>query len=132
MAIRVLALLKRKPGMDPAAFRQEYETGHARLAVKLFGHLWSGYRRHYLGASNSFIDVKGAPSGAADAESSEPTYDVVTEMVYENRAAFDEVNRIVMENRVLLAEDEERLFDRANCRLVVCDTVEEDLSLCVA
>jgi hypothetical protein len=128
MAIKVIVLLKRKPGMTPEAFRHAYETGHARLAVKLFGHLWIAYRRHYLGSANSFVDVKGAPAVGSIAETSAAPFDVITELVFENAAALEEMNRIVAQNRALLAEDEERMFDRPNCLLVMCDTVEEDLS----
>jgi hypothetical protein len=126
MAIRVLVMLKRKPGMTPADFRQEYENGHARLAVELFGHLWTAYRRHYLGSANTFVDVKGAPMDGSRAELPTTQFDVITELVFENAADLEAMNRIVAENRALLAQDEERLFDRPNCLLVMCDTVEED------
>ena len=67
MSIKVIVMLKRKPGLSPEEFRHKYETGHAPLAVKLFGHLWTEYRRNYLGAANSFVDVKGAPvAGSVD------------------------------------------------------------------
>jgi hypothetical protein len=126
MTIRVLVLLKRKPGMSAEEFRRAYESGHSRLAVRLFGHLWKQYRRHYLGAANSFTDVRGAAAETTTAEFPAP-FDVITELVLDDLSAFEEMNCIVAQNRELLAEDEERLFDRPNCRILVCDTVEEKL-----
>jgi hypothetical protein len=127
MTIRIMVLLKRKPGLSPEAFRRAYEQGHSRLAVKLFGHLWSQYRRHYLGSANTFMEVKGAPSDNSGAELSAAPFDVITELVFENAADLDAMNRVVAENQALLAEDEGRMFDRPACLLVRCDTVEEDL-----
>ena len=64
MAIKVILMLKRKPGMTPAAFREEYETGHSRLGLKLFGHLWKEYRRNYLGVMNNFVYATQTGRGA--------------------------------------------------------------------
>src|SRR5882757_444769 len=128
MTIRIMVLLKRKHGMSPEEFRQKYEGRHARLAVSLFGHLWSAYRRHYLGSANSFVHVKGAPTSTSEGDNSSAPFDVITELVFDEAADLDEMNRIVAENQALLSEDEEHMFDRPNCLLIRCDTIEEDLS----
>ena len=128
MGARILVFIKRNPALTPEGFRHMYETGHSRLAVRLFGHLWSSYKRHYLGSANSFADVKGAPVGATSPDQVEGGYDVITELVFKDERAMEENNRILAENRAIIEEDEERTFDRAACWLVMCDTVEEDLS----
>ena len=128
MTIRIMVLLKRKQGMSPEEFREKYERGHVRLAVKLFGHLWTAYRRHYLGSANSFVQVKGAPTDGAESDSPSAPYDVITELVFDDAADLDEMNRVVAQNQALLSEDEKRMFDRPSCLLVRCSTIEEDLS----
>jgi len=130
MTVRVFMTLKRKPGMTPEAFRQEYETGHSRLALKLFGHLWKEYRRSYLQHANNFLQAEdsGTPVSAKNAQAPELPYDVITEIVYEDISVLDEMNRIAAENRELLAEDEKRLFERKNCWIVITETLEENLT----
>ena len=129
MSIKVMLMLRRKDGMTPDAFRAAYEGGHSRLGLRLFGHLWTAYRRNYLGAANHFAAEAGTPTRGTSAESACP-YDVITEMVFEDAAALDEMNRIASlpENKRLLSEDEETLFDRKNCWTSVCEVLEEDLS----
>ena len=131
MAIKVILLLKRKQGMTPAAFREEYETGHSRLGLKLFGHLWTEYRRNYLGAANNFVNAIQAggavPSRGEVSRTAESPYDVVTELIFPDEAALQEMNRIASANAKIIADDELRLFDRENCVMTVCETLEEDL-----
>ena len=45
--VTYILLLKRKPGMTKAQFREHYETSHVALAKKYLGHLFQDYRRHY-------------------------------------------------------------------------------------
>ena len=129
MPIKVILMLRRKPGMSPEAFRSAYEGGHSRLGLRLFGHLWREYRRNYLGPANSVAAEARTPTevGAGQAEC---PCDVITEMVFEDMAALEEMNRIasIPENQRLLSEDEETLFDRENCWTSMCEVIEEDLS----
>ena len=130
MSVKVILMLRRKQGMSREAFRVEYEGGHSRLGLRLFGHLWTEYRRNYLGTASRFTAEAGTPT-AADAGEAEGPYDVITELVLEDMAALEEMNRIASlpENRRLLSEDEERLFDRENCWTSMCEVLEEDLGL---
>jgi hypothetical protein len=129
MPVKVILMLKRKDDMTPEAFRSAYEGGHSRIGLRLFGHLWSEYRRNYLGPANSFAAEAGTPLDDATAESRCP-YDVITEFVFEDMAGLEEMNRIaaIPENKRLLSEDEETLFDRECCWVSVCEVLEEDLS----
>jgi len=129
MPIKVILMLRRKGGMTPQEFRAAYEEGHSRLGLRLFGHLWSEYRRNYLGAANSFAEESGTPTDATASESECP-YDVITELVFEDMAALAEMNRIaaIPDNKRLLSEDEETLFDREGCWTAMCEVLNEDLS----
>ncbi|WP_323809663.1 EthD domain-containing protein [Sphingobium baderi] len=42
--IKIIWLLKRKPGMSKEAFREHYENSHVVLAHKYVGHLLEGCR----------------------------------------------------------------------------------------
>lgn len=127
MPVKVMLMIRRKAELSPEAFRTAYEERHAPLASRLFGHLWLEYRRNYLGLANRFAREAGTPTTEAAAEAS-PPYDVVTEMVFRDRASLEEMNRIAIqaENARLLAEDEATLFDRENCWTCVCDVAETD------
>ncbi|CAN7442920.1 EthD domain-containing protein [Phenylobacterium sp. LjRoot225] len=127
MPIKLLVMVKRKPGLSPEAFREGYENGHARLAVELFGHLWTEYRRNYLRAAHSFVEG-GGPTDGEQAADAGVGYDVVSELVFPDRAALDEMNRLALEHHDQLKQDEERYFDRPHCWMVACETLEEDLS----
>jgi hypothetical protein len=132
MPIKVMLMLRRKEGMTPAEFRAAYEKGHSRLGLRLFGHLWTEYRRNYLGAANHFAAESGTPTDAT-AAGPECPYDVITELVFEDMAALAEMNRIAAlpENKRLISEDEETLFDREHCWTAMCEVLEEDLSAVV-
>jgi hypothetical protein len=126
MSIKVIVMVKRKPGMTHEEFRERYETGHSRLALKLFGHLWTEYRRHYIKNANSFAAASGiAGYGKGQAE---PAYDAISETIFPDMAALQESNRIaaIPENKRVLEADEATLFDRPNCWVAVADMVEDD------
>ena len=79
--LKVLLLLKRKPGMTMAEFMERYETIHAPMGTKV-GTKTRFYARHYLhpGRHPIFGD-----------EVQEPEYDVVTELWYDDIDAFNEI-----------------------------------------
>jgi hypothetical protein len=120
----MLVMVRRKPGLSFEEFRRGYEESHARIAVRLFGHLWREYRRNYLGQAFSFAAGAGSPGDEAHATG----YDVVSELIFHDEAALAEMNRLAQEHRDELWADEERWFDRPNCWMVLCDAVEEPLS----
>src|SRR3546814_858073 len=117
-------MVRRKRGLSFEAFRRGYEESHARIAVRLFGHLWQEYRRNYLG--DAFCFAAGAGSSAEDAHAT--GYDAISELIFKDTAALEEMNRIAIKHRDELWADEERWFDRPNCWMVMCDTVAEPLA----
>ena len=127
--VKLIAMLRRKPGLSPEEFRHLYEERHSRIGMNMFGHLWKEYRRNYLTTANSFAAAAGAALDG-DASDSDSPYDVVTEFVFEDLAALEEQNRIATlpENKKILSEDEETLFDRERSLVCVCEVLVEDLA----
>lgn len=75
---RLLAFLKRKPGMSREAFRAYYENNHAKLVAELAPRP-RAYVRHYL-----------QPDGESTDAADELNFDVVTELEFGDRAAYEE------------------------------------------
>ena len=124
--IKIVFLLKRKPGMTREAFREHYENVHSELARKYIGHLLLKYTRNY-------VDIAGghqedAIVGVSSAGGAEPDYDVITEMVLAREEDLAEMERInnLPELKPIFAADEERFLDRHALRFYVCKTFAED------
>jgi hypothetical protein len=124
MPIKIIVMVRRKPGLTPEEFRAGYENSHSRIAVELFGHLWLEYRRNYLLEGRSFEPgAHGGTGGPA-----EIGFDAVSEYVLRDAAAQAEMARIARENWDLIKEDEARWFDQDRCWSVTCETMEENLA----
>ena len=117
---RVFVLLKRKPGMSFEAFREHYETSHARLGEKYFGHLFASYRRNYIPQGTRF----------AGGRTVENAYDCLTELVFREAGGYAELKRIASQPDVqaILAADEARFLDRTISGNAIAQPVESDLS----
>jgi hypothetical protein len=74
---KVLAFVKRKPGMSHDEFRSYYETHHAPLIADV-APITGTYRRNFLEQADS-VNV-----GAEDLD-----FDVVTEMEFADRAEYE-------------------------------------------
>jgi len=103
MTVKAIALLKRKPGISREAFVKHYETSHVPLMMGLLRGVLD-YRRNYVDGVDSVAGPAAAPFG----------YDSVTELWFEDRAAFDDAMRIMVdpERGPKVAEDEEHFIDR--------------------
>lgn len=123
MPIKVMIMVKRRPGLSPEEFREGYEKSHSRIAVNLFGHLWLSYRRNYLIQGRRFEEAATGWTGGP----AELHYDAVSEYVLRDEAAAEEMTRIAKEHWDLIKEDEALWFDQENCWSVTCETMEEDL-----
>lgn len=120
MPIRKIVLVKRKPGLTIEEFRAGYEGSHAPMAVELFGHLWTSYRRNYLTSGTCFGE--GA-QGGTDLWG----YDAISEYVLRDEEALAEMRRIGIENYDRIKQDEALWFDQARCWTVDCETIEENI-----
>lgn len=104
---KVLIFLKRRPGMSLEAFRDYYENVHARLGEKYA----AGMRRYVRRYVQPLPD---APTATPD----EMSFDVITELWFDDRAVFEKVAEFAPRGALpadVLA-DEERLFDRSKTR----------------
>ena len=117
---RVFILLKRKQGISFEQFQKHYESSHAKLGEKYFGHLFASYRRNYV------------PSGMrlGDGSAVEPAYDCLTELIFREPGGYQELKRIAgdPEIRRILIEDEERFLDRMACANAMSQPIESDVS----
>ncbi len=109
---KCIALLKCKEGLSRAAFIDYYENQHAPLIRRLLPDIVE-YRRN-------FIDLAGAFLPAGDAG---PDFDVITEIWFADRAAYDRFLARSADPDIArqIAEDEENLFDRSATRMVVVE-----------
>lgn len=124
MAFKMMLLVRRKAGLTPEEFREGYENSHSRIGVRLYGHLWTAYRRNYLKTGSSFSEVR---SGGASGPN-EIGFDAISEFIVRDEAAWAEMMKISAENQELIQEDEARWFDQVHTYIVPCETIEEDLS----
>ena len=101
---KAVCLLKRRPGMSFEDFVDYYENHHAKLAAK-----WVPTQRQY---HRRYIRPTVNP---ITGEAVELDYDVITEMWFENEAAFRDAMAVLSspEAQAEIVADEERLFDRS-------------------
>jgi hypothetical protein len=118
--LKVMLFMKRKPGLTLEEFIEHYERVHVPLALQHARNLVH-YERHYL-RPGRFV-----PFGD---EVVEPDYDVVTELWYDDEAAFDAQQELLRRHPGVLADivaDEEQLFDRTKSRFAVVEAHASDL-----
>ena len=113
--IKCIALLRRRDGMERAAFIDYYETRHAPLIAGI-GPEIRVYRRNYVD-----------PAGAFTFDGASIDFDVVTELHFADRRSYDRFIARCAEPDVArrIAEDEENLFDRAATRMMVVQPSDE-------
>lgn len=117
----IVFTLKRRPGMSRQDFIDYYENTHSQFVRFFVGARY--YRRRY-------VETMPLPSGIADS-AAEPPFDVVTEIGFDDLAAYNHaIARLVESGKSeALAEDEKRLFDIGKMVCVtVSKTCETDIS----
>jgi hypothetical protein len=116
---KILLFMKRRPGMTLEAFRDYYENHHAPLCAKYA----SGVSRYV----RRFLTPHPNPETG---ESGELSYDVITELWFEDEATFrgtvQYLSTSIMPDEVV--EDEKRLFDRSKLRMATVVECESALS----
>jgi uncharacterized protein (TIGR02118 family) len=106
---KVVALIKRKPGLSRAEFMDYYERSHAPLARKCFPQIVH-YRRNFIDLNDAII----APGA------SEPDFDSVTQIGYRDHEAYDEMlSTHFMEGvRETIEADERNFLDQSMTRML--------------
>ena len=120
--MKIVILIKKKPGMSREDFIHHYETSHAVIGKRLLGHLWTKYVRNYPKALMEY---------QPEDHDVEDSYDAVTEIWLKDQAALEEMGRIINdpENNKLILEDEEKFQDRLKTRLLIVDEVDTGTTL---
>ena len=105
--LKVFAYLTKRKGMDTRAFIEHYERNHVPLVLSL-APTPIVYKRNYLVRGDEF-----------NREEDTIDFDVVTELVFPERAGFVEwVEALSVE---AIATDEERFLDRSRTRAYVIE-----------
>jgi uncharacterized protein (TIGR02118 family) len=105
--LKVFAFLTKREGMDTQAFIDHYEKNHVPLVLSL-APTPIVYKRNYL--------VRG---GELNREEDTIDFDVITELVFPDRAGFVEwVEKLSVE---AIGTDEEKFLDRSRTRAYVIE-----------
>jgi uncharacterized protein (TIGR02118 family) len=112
--VKVVFLLKRKPGMTFQEFQRYYETEHVKL-IKFLPEVCC-YVRRYLKPFDR------GPVAGDHLEDSE-AYDSISEIWFETKADFESAMKRLAQPEVAqaVAADEERLFDRKSIRVYLVE-----------
>ncbi|MFN2328400.1 MAG: EthD domain-containing protein [Chromatocurvus sp.] len=115
--LKTITLLKRRPGLSVADFRDYYESKHVLLGVKYTQPEALRYTRRYL------TTAEGAGAG-------EPRFDVAMELWFADRESLDRVLERLQQPDIAaeIAADEEALFDRQQTHFMVIDEEIESLN----
>lgn len=117
-AFKTITLLKRHASLTMDAFIAQYESGHARIGEKYLKGGALRYVRRFLHPVNLGADTFV-----------EPDYDVVMEIWFADRAAYDAMMQKLGKPDVVkeIAADEALLFDRSKTRMFFVTEYESQL-----
>lgn len=115
MTVTVITLLKRREAMSRDEFRAYYEASHRRIGERVLAGYATRYVRRYL------TPIDGEDQ-ACDA-------DVVMEIDFPDEATRDACFAAMSdpETTAMIAEDEEKLFDRSRIRTFSVTEAASDL-----
>lgn len=118
---KVIWLMKRLPGITHAQFREHYENSHAVMGQKYYGHLWLDYRRNYCTETLGGSPAPGGGFGQLDG-----AYDCITEMIFRDEAAYEELLRIASDPAIGKAflDDERKFLDTSKLIGIKVDCVD--------
>jgi hypothetical protein len=116
---KAVCLLKRRASMSFEEFQSYYENHHRKLGEK-----WVPTQVKYV---RRYLHPVGRNPITGEAPATE--YDVLTEMWFENRAAFEAAMEALgaPDASAEIAADEEQLFDRSKICLCEIEECESDL-----
>jgi uncharacterized protein (TIGR02118 family) len=115
--IKFVALLKKKDGMSREEFIDYYETKHVPLMSTLLPP-FKAYKRNYLIKDEMFV-----AGHTADASTTPPWFDVITEIWYESRKEYDAMGAMTEdpETGARIKRDEENFLDRGKITMFLVD-----------
>lgn len=116
--IKMIFMLKRRPGMTREAFIERYENGHAQIGA-----------RHVAGAARYVRRYLEPVPELFTGDVVDPDHDVITELWFDTQEAYERTMQRLAQPDVVaeIVADEEELFDRSRHRVFMVD--ERDTSL---
>jgi uncharacterized protein (TIGR02118 family) len=113
--IKMIFMLKRRPGMSREEFVRYYESTHAKLGEKHVTNAARYVRRYLSGLPEPFTGTVR-----------EPDFDVVTELWFNNEADMEAAMSHLRKAEVTqeIARDEDKLFDRPRNRVYLVEEVD--------
>lgn len=105
--IKVVLLLRRKPGMTRDEFIEYYENKHVPLCLELFPDLFLDYRRSYIMPDGMYSAAHVGESAAV------PDFDVISEIWFKSQEDFERMEAGFADPAIgpRLRADEMNLFD---------------------
>ena len=118
---KLIATMKRKPGLSSAEFRAYYEEKHIPLVKSHVMRFATEYRRNYPTSSIEYLDAPTDTAG--DNQVAEADYDCITEVQFSERASVDKFFAALAAPAVkeVIFADEERFVDRMQTRVYLCE-----------
>jgi hypothetical protein len=116
---QMFVMLKRKPGISQAEFRQHYETSHIPLCSEVFDGLIVRFSRYFVKSAIPFPGQWSERENSCDA----PAYDALSFYTFRDAAAFTEYERRMADTGTSkrLREDEDKFLDREFCKFGFCE-----------
>jgi len=105
--VKMVAFMKRKPGMSREAFKEYYETRHAPLAAKCM-RMFAGYRRSYI------VPSKTLDAGHVKDRPPQPDVDVLTEIWFRKPEDVQALAKELAHPEIgpMITADEANMLDR--------------------
>lgn len=105
--LKLISMMKRRPGMSQDEFKQYYENRHVPFVRSIAPHYAKTCRNFVLPATRSLLDhLESAPPN--------PPFDVITEVWFEDASQYERFVAACADPEIAaqISEDEEKLFDR--------------------
>ena len=120
--LKMVATMKRKPGLSQEEFRAYYETMHTKL-TRIVAECVLDYRRSYPVPNPAEPEKIYNPSGSALADADNGAFDCMTEVWLKDKEALRKLYEIMAKPDVaaLFEEDTKRFVDRSTSRFVICE-----------
>lgn len=115
--MKIICLLKRKPGTTRAEFKAYYEANHVPLIQRLLP-FYKDYKRTY------FAEVQDYQTGHLDNKvEAELDFDVITELTFTDRSGYDQLVAALSDPKIgdVITADETNFMDRSKMSVYIME-----------
>lgn len=115
--MKIICLLKRNSALSRDEFIDHYENRHVKLVSNLLP-FFSEYKRNYINVEDAY-----RTDHLDNQASSEPPFDVVTELSFASRAMYEQMVAALADPVIgkAIADDEDHVFDRSAMAVYMVD-----------